>query len=390
MNRILILFAVLGLSACATAVSQPDEPVTRWNIQPSIGLDALLLIGAASGDIMQADIYPEEIAFVRERMSDEGLAALDTLDSVLRQRLGRLTGPTLAYMFSAGPTATLDDVIQSALDPVGRLRPGLETSPHWNEDEFNAALRSMPVIHTALTALRDTGFVERYERESLPDIVAAIESDYAPVMTFDVIPEQSRLLGRDLDPEIHIIVARYARPYGMRLLGQRFVAYYGWDADIQLRVAAHEIIHPPYDPDDAELQDLLSDLEADPWFISIVEDHDPQYGYNSFMGVVNEGSTQALDQIVSDRLGFSRDPGERWRTSDGGMHLLAAALYHAMLESGFADEGGKYADWLKDGLRSGMLSPSEIRRRAALVAGDEAVEAWGPHRSAAMEGDTQH
>ena len=116
---------------------------------------------------------------------------------------------------------------------------------------------------------------------------------------------------------------------------------------------------------------------------SIVEDHDPQYGYQRFVSVIDEDSTQALDQIVADRLGFARDPGERWRHSDGGMHMLAAALYHAMQETGFADSGGKYEDWLKNGLRSGLLSPAEVKRRAALVVGQEAVDAWGPQRTAA-------
>ena len=372
---VLLFVAVTGTSSPAHG-----EFVTDWKVQPAIGMDALLFIGAASGDLMQSKIYAEEIAAVRGKMSPEGVAALDKIDTVLRQKLGQLTGPALAYIFSAGPIATLDDVIASAADPVARLKPGLETSPYWNPDEFENATRLMPSIHTALLALRDTGFAEQYRKETLPAIDAAIVSDYAPVIAQDLIPEQERLLGRELDPGIEIIIVRYAKPYGIRILGQRFVAYYGWEAETQLRIAAHEIFHPPYDKNDAELFELLADFKSDPWFMSIVEDHDPQFGYNSFEGVVNEGSTQALDQIVSDRLGFAEEPGERWRESDGGMHMLAAALYHAMQESGFADEGGNYGNWFKEALRSGLLSPSEARRRATLVVGREAVEAWGPSR----------
>lgn len=224
-----------------------------------------------------------------------------------------------------------------------------------------------------------------HRQKNLPDIDTAIASNLAAVSPYDLVPEQERLLGRDLDPQIDIIIVRYARPYGIRILGQRFVAYYGWDAEVQLQVATDEIFHPPYDPNDVELTDLLAELEADPWVTSIVDDHDPQYGYNSFEGVVDEGSTQALDQVVSERLGFADDPGERWRESDGGMHRLAAALYHAMREEGFADNGGNYAEWFKNSLRSGLLTPTEVRRRAALVAGRDAVDAWGPHRSSNPE-----
>jgi hypothetical protein len=390
MNRLACLTILLIVAACGAASSDTDEAVTQWNVQPAIGMDALLLIGAASGDLMQAHIYSRDIAALRGKMSAEGIAALDKLDAVLRQELGRLTGPALAYFFSAGPLKTLDDVIASASDPVAHLKPGLENSPHWDAEQFEIAVSLMPAVHTALLALRDTGFEEEYRQESLPDIAEAITTDYAPVVAHDIVPEQERLLGRDLDPRIDLIIVRYAKPYGIRILGQRFVAYYGWDAETQLRIAAHEIFHPPYDPNDAELDDLLSELGADPWFMSIVNDHDPQFGYNSFNGVVDEGSTQALDQIVSDRLGFAEEPGERWRESDGGMHMLAAAIYHAMRESGFADSGGTYADWFKNALRSGLLSPSEVKRRATLVVGNDAVEAWGPHRSVMTGREARH
>jgi hypothetical protein len=381
MKNFSCLFVFFCLVACAVSPPTQDKTVTQWNVRSAMGMDAVLLIGAASGDLMQAHIYAEEIADVRRKMSAEGIAALDKLDAVLRQKLGLLTGPALAYFFSAGPVVTLDDVIASAADPIARLKSGLETSPHWDPEEFEFAVKVMPTVHTALLALRDTGFVDKYRQESV-GIDAAIASNHAAVSPYDIIPEQARLLGRDLDPQIDIIIVCYAKPYGIRILGQRFVAYYGWDAETQLRIAAHEIFHPPYDPNDAELADLLSALSSDPWVTSIVDDHDPQYGYNDFKGVVDEGSTQALDQIVSDRLGFAEEPGERWRGSDGGMHMLAAALYHAMQESGFADDGGVYADWFKNALRSGLLTPSEVKRRAAQVVGWDAVDAWGPHRSA--------
>lgn len=358
---------------------------TEWRVSAAEGMDALLLIGAASGDVMQAEIYADTIAFVRANMSPEGVAALDALDVELRQKKGMLTGPTLAYVLSAGSLESIDDVIASAADPGGRLRPGLEASPQWDAEEFAFTVGLMPTVRTALTALRDLGFSDWYARTHWPSIEPAIRANEAVVRPYDLIPEQERLLGRPLEPKIEILVAAFARPYGIRILGQRFVAYYGWRGEIQLRNAAHELFHPPFDLQDAELKVLLSELANDPWIRSIIEDHDPRFGYNSFMGVVNEDSTQALDQIVSERLGFGRDPGERWREADGGMHMLAAALYQAMREDGFAEHGGRYEDWLKSALRRGLLAPAAVRRRAAEVAGQDAVDAWGPPRDVPAE-----
>ena len=376
-NKVLLLLVAATLLGCADPAPESQrEMTTEWLVTQAAGMDALLLIGAASGDVMQAHIYPEAIAFVRDNMSEDGLAAMAELDATLRQKLGQLTGPTLAYVFSAGPIASLEDVIESAADPVGRLQPGLEMSPHWDAQEFEKISRMMPTVHRALTALRDIGFNDWYASTQLPNITPAVQANKEAVQDFDVIPEQERLLGRTLDPGIEIVVVGFARPYGMRILGQRFVAYYAWEANIQLRVAAHELFHPPYDPDDAELAELLTELEQDTWMNSIVENHDPKFGYNSFMGVVNEGSTQALDQIVSDRLGFAEDPGERWRESDGGMHMLAAALYHAMREDGFPESGGNYSEWFKSALRRGLLDPASVKDRATTIVGAETVALW--------------
>ncbi len=356
----------------------PPATYTQWNVSSAAGLDALLLIGAASGDLMQARIYGNDIRRVRNSVSEEGLAAIDQIDAMLRGELGQLTGPSLVYIFSAGPVSTIDDVIESAADPIARLRPGHEQSPTWDEDEFAAAVSMMPNLHTALVALRDAGFSAWYDHDLRQKIEKSVVANNAAVQAFDVIPEQERLLGRKLSPKIEVFIANYSKPYGIRILGQRFIAYYGYDGETQLHIAAHEIFHPPFDRQDPEMANLLKDLENDAWMQSIVDTHDPRFGYNSFMSIVDEDSTQALDQIVAERLGFDSDPGKRWIRSDGGMHILAAAIYHAMKEDGFAAAGGEYSTWFKSALERGLLSPESVRIRATHVIGQEAVEKWKP------------
>ncbi|MDX1459659.1 MAG: hypothetical protein R3348_01215 [Xanthomonadales bacterium] len=376
----LILLAGAVLMHAHLCFAQEEQPgfVTRWVITPAAGMDAILLLGAAAGDIMQAEIYPDDIARVREAISAEGLAALERIDQVVRVQLGKLTGPTLAYLFSAGPLDSLDDVIASAADPIGRLKPALMTSPYWDAQEFAAAQELMPTIHTALVALRDAGFNDWYRRDLEARILESVAVNRAAVAGHDIIPEQERLLGRKLDPRIELLVVNYAKPYGIRILGQRFVAYYGWKGETQLHVATHELFHPPYDIADEGLAALLEPLRQDAWLANIVENHDPRYGYNSFEGLVNEACTQALDQLVAERLGFAHDPGKRWRHADGGMHMLAAAIYQAMKQSGFAERGGRFEDWFRQAMASGLLAPEAVRAHATVVVGQDAVDRWAP------------
>jgi hypothetical protein len=369
---------MMALTALVVFAAPAAAQRTNWQVRGAEGLDALLLIGAASGDVMQATQYPEEIAWVRENFSPEGIAALDALDRGLRQADGTLTGPRLALYFSAGPFDTLDDVLASARDPEARLRLALQTTPYWDDEEWATMMPLMLSVATALEELRRIGFEQRYSTEWAAELNDGIARNQAAVEGHDIIPEQERLLGRTLDRTLEIVILRFCKPYGIRVTGQRFLTHPSYPAETQLRVAAHEVFHPPFDVEDWRFVARFARLRDDPWMRSIVETHNPQFGYNSFDGLINEDSTQALDQIVSERMGFGREPGDRWRRADDGMHMLAAALYHAMKEDGFDRRGGAYPDWLLSAFDRGLLTPAEVRRRATAVVGAEAVNRWNP------------
>jgi len=370
---------IAAVAAALFILAQPAAAQgTIWQVRGAEGLDALLLIGAASGDVMQAAEYPEEIAWVRENFSPEGIAALDALDLGLRQAEGTLTGPRLVLYFSAGPFETLDDVLASARAAEERIRPGLQTTPYWDAEDWAAMMPLMAHVATALEELRRIGFEQRYHGEWAAELTDGIARNRAAVEGHDIIPEQERLLGRPLDRALEIVILRFCKPYGIRVTGQRFLTHPSYPAETQLRVAAHEVFHPPFDVEDWRFVARFARLQEDAWMRSIVETHNPQFGYNSFEGIINEDSTQALDQIVSERMGFGRDPGARWRASDDGMHLLAAALYHAMKEDGFDRRGGAYQDWLLSAFDRGLLTPDQVRRRATAVVGAEAVNRWNP------------
>ena len=136
------------------------------------------------------------------------------------------------------------------------------------------------------------------------------------------------------------------------------------------------MFHPPFERADASIYARLEELSSDPWMMSIVHDHDPAVGYNSFPELLEESSTQALDQIVLDRIDLGQGPGTRWRNTDGGMHMLAAAIYQMLREDDFHKTGGNYSEWLDSAIERGMFAPEEVRRRAASVVGKKAVNRW--------------
>ncbi len=345
---------MLSTNAATASDHRAKSLPSSGAIQSAMGMDALLLIGAASGDVIQSHIctrgirpsspFGGELSARRSQRSIRNWTL-----SCGKNNSNPPTGPSTVHIHrflgrpdrDAGLCKNMS--VHRAADPVS-LTLSLSLQGH-HRTGTKREISSLPRSSSSAGCSRGAGCPSRYrlrqdkyQRETLPEHRRRQfrnGNHTATVISHDIYPGAGApARPRKLGPEVDLIIVNYAQPYGIRILGQRFVAYYGWDAETQLRIAAHEIFHPPFDKNDAELITLLADLRDDSWMMSIVNDHDPQFGYNSFEGVVDEGSTQALDQIVSDRLGFAQDPGERWRESDGGMHMFAAALYQAMRESG--------------------------------------------------------
>lgn len=144
------------------------------------------------------------------------------------------------------------------------------------------------------------------------------------------------------------------------------------------------MIHPFLEVHRAESDAIVETLSTDPLVRAVLRKSNPSFGYSTARGVVEEGATQALEAIVNERLGHGRSVDEYWRQHDGGMHLLAAAIYARMKQSGFADTGGDALAWLDGEIRSGRLRDASLRDFAAGVVGAHHVRNWVGHSTAVL------
>lgn len=104
-----------------------------------------------------------------------------------------------------------------------------------------------------------------------------------------------------------------------------------------------------------------------------MHNHDPDYGYNSFEGLVEEDCVQALDQIVEERMGVARPVGQRWLEADDGLHILAAALYVLMKRDGYDRTGGNFSEWLARPETVSRLA-GHVKELAETIMGPESVK----------------
>lgn len=341
---------------------------TRWRVRASEGFDAIAFLGPLSGTKMYLDFYGEDAAAFAPRMDAAAYADVGRLWNEATKDGFGLLGPNLQVLFSAnGIDASLDTLITALKARQTAILPSYRASSYWSESDWAWFDRAAPRLETIFDAMRKVGFAA-FRRERIgADLDRRIAEVSRALSTFDVISWQEKLTGRRFDPEIQIVLLQFSKPHGIKVQGQTFLQAADYDPATTVRIAAHEMLHPPVAMDGPAATAALAALGRDPLITKIVREHDPQWGYTTLEGMLNEDLVQALDQLISEALGVARNPADRWRKSDDGMHVIAAGLYGLLRQDRWIDTGGSIEDWLARAVKDGRLSPAAFHPVAARV-----------------------
>lgn len=372
MNRRQLLAA-----AAAAALPLPAAAAirTQWKVRGSEGFDALCFLAPLSGKPLYARYYEAELAEFRPRFAPAAQLALDRLQKVADAK-SWLLAPSLCTLLSAAPDATLDDIILAVREAEARVLPAYRTSPYWDPETWDMLVAGRADLLAVLGGLRDADFPafrSAFMQAKLDPKVAALSARLA---TMDVIAEQERLIGRKLDPGIEIVLLWFSKPHGTRIQGQRFLSHVDYPDELTIRIAGHEILHPPFDMDGPTAKAAIGALERDPLVVRILKEHDPAFGYNTMEGILNEDTVQALDQIIAERLGVAIAPAKRWAHADDGMHVVAAGLYGLLKEDGYDRTGGNIETWMAQAVKDGKLAPATLHAAASKVLEVPADRLW--------------
>ena len=367
------------LLAAATAAALPLPAFaavrTQWRVQGSEGFDAIAFLGPLSGQALYAPRYEAEMKTFGPRVTAPTQAAVDRLQA-RAEASKQLLWPTLANVLSYGPTDRIDDLLRALAAPEQAVFPGYRRSNQWDQDGWDLLMASRQDLATVLTALRDADFAgfrgqligNRLETRT-PELLAGLAK-------YDVIAEQERLIGRTLDPGIGVVLLWFSKPHAASVGGQRSLSHLDYPLETVVRIVAHEMLHPPFPMDGPAATAALEVLDADPLMQRVLKEHDPSFGYNTMEGILNEDTVEAMDQIVSERLGVARAPAARWNQADGGMHILAAGLYGMLKAEGYDRTGGNIERWMADAVKTGKLAPGRLHAAAAKVLEKPVDQLW--------------
>lgn len=388
MNRRKLLSAPLiawlaPLLPAGTAAAQARPNRTRWKVRAAEGADAIAFLGPLSGTQLYLDFYAADAAAFAPRLPEAVRADIGRLWNEANQDGFGLLGPNLQVLFSAqGHDATLASLLGALRARQTAILPSYQASSYWSEKDWAWFERAAVRLEAIFAALQAAGFAAFRQERIGSDLDRRIAEVSRALAGFDVISWQEKLSGRSFDPEIQIVLLQFAKPHGIKVQGQTFLQSADYDTATTVRIAAHEMLHPPVPMDGPAATAALAALGRDPLIMKIVREHDPRWGYTSLEGMLNEDLVQALDQLISEALGVGRNPADRWRKADDGMHVIAAGLYGLLRQDRWIESGGSIERWLAGIVADGRLEPARFHPVAARVL-ERPVDALWPLPKAA-------
>ena len=358
--------AIVPLKAAPFQRPAPLPMRTRWKVMESEGFDAIAFLGALSGRDLYRYYYAADADAFALKLPAAIRADIPKLADEGDDSGFGLLWPVLANVLSGAVVTDLSSVIALLENLDARVKPAFDRNPSHEPKDYAWLKAQAPRLLRIFNAMRAADFAG-FRRERIGTLPRDIDELGRQLARYDVVRWQEKLTGRTFDPQIEVVLLLFAKPHGAKMQGQTFLQAAGNDVPTTVRIAAHEMLHPPFPMDGPAAMAALAVLAKDPLIPRIVSDHDPKWGYTTLDGLLNEDVCEALDQLISEGLGVGRNPADRWRQADDGIHVIAAGLYGFLREDRWQETGGNIEEWLGRVVAAGRLAPAKFHPVAARV-----------------------
>ena len=352
--------ASLLLVVSSWAQKPAFHTTTTWDLQPSFKYDALCLLNALSGDPYYLHYYQPEYDHFHPLFTEREQQAFVDLKAIFKDQGGGIISAALTLYFSATTAETLPEMIQ-VVQNSSSMESALRQTPYWNQEGWDRYEKARPALETALRALARVGLPVYWAKIAEPKVAERIQELKPELPRFNIVPHMEQVLGFPLSSDrITVYLLNYSEPHGIRITGLRFLTHVSYPFRIVLHNAIHEPMHPPYDVSDPAVKQAIQLLAEDPFIMEKVTHHNRSFGYNTATGYIEEDSVQALEQIVSEQVGVGRDVCSYWPQQDGGMHVLAEAIYIGY-KNAITQQRQPYSRWFIHAANSGELRGKHLQ-----------------------------
>lgn len=348
--------------------------MSNFVITRAYSLDCANFLNLLTGDPFYVSRHEEAYAAWNPRLSPTAREGVASAAELLKSRM---LGPNICHglpLLTDFRGRNLADLLASLDHSVGEQ---LGIAPEW----WVVKLSAFEALLPAVRELELLGFRSNWEQERVPLIEAAADllAAYLASLRLDVTAEVSAMLGpgaTDLNLPIEVYLCSFAAPHGIRIAGRRYVSDVRYEPELTLRIAIHEMFHPPYRLEDVKAE--ADGLIADPLFQESFRTKDPKYGYGTETGFLEENIVEAMELFVSWRAGLIADPIAYLQKHDDGSHKLSVLLFRYFV--GVPKEASEsFADYLRRLVRVMPIGNLQTEYEAEL-------QAWRSQSGASMSG----
>ena len=249
----------------------------------------------------------------------------------ITKRGNSMLSPTITLFISS-----LNDFNnRNLIDMLGsfqEIENSMNKTPYiFDDEEFETyfSFFSTTVI-PLISELEEKGFRDFWEKEKLPGIkekCAEIDKRLADTKIDDLLNCFRNMESADCV----IYLCSFTDPYGIKLCGNNLITDVSYSLDIILSNATHELFHPPYETN--KVKDYVQMLFDLPWVKEAFDKQDPNSGYNTMEGFIEENIVEALGIFTAVKIGANIEPFEYFKKHDGGSHVISPHFYQYLCES---------------------------------------------------------
>lgn len=295
-------------------------------IKESYNLDILNFLNVITGVDFYTKHHTAAYLKFKDLMSDEGRKYA----KALAEKTKGMISPYLTLVISS-VEGFENVVLAELLENQELLKSSFSKYSYFNPDNWeNKRDMLKPTAHL-IRELEANGFKDYWIKERLPLIKEKQTELDVFMKEYNIQKELEVLLGKGIkDNSITLYLCSFASPHGIKLCNPSYISDVAYSKETTLRIAIHEMFHPPYNRD--RLKKELEALAEDSLIKEAFENQNPQFGYSTIQGFIEENVVEAMELYVSEKAGLIKDPLAYLDKHDEGSHVFSVVLLKYLKE----------------------------------------------------------
>ena len=294
----------------------------------SYNLDLLCFLNIMTADDYYVKRHKEAFNMWHPRLSDTIKVKIN--DMVNKQGYSMLA-PTFTLFISSLANfndRNLVEMLNSHCEIVDSMN---KTQYIFEQSDFDMyfSFFSEAVVPLILE-LEKNGFYDYWKENKLPLIKTKCEQVDKYMEDYKVDDLVSQFRNVD-SADCTVYMCSFANPHGIKLCGNNLISDIAYSTETILSNVTHELFHPAFDFD--IVKQSLQILSEKSWVIDAFANQNPNSGYYTIDGFIEEHIVEALGIYVLVQLGIDIDPYEYFKTHDEGSHVISPHFYKYLCEN---------------------------------------------------------